>query len=206
MPRMTELRANSFLNGNISYGEQYWFSVRAVQNGLLVVETTGDTDTLLEARDENFSVLYIDDDSGEELNARVEIDVKAGKTYYFKLWAYDNTSGSYRIMANNTGYPVPTQLNPGSFVSGNISPGGKYWYSVRTARSGTLVVETTGNIDTYLDAYTDSYDFITSDDDGGEGYNARIEIPVEANRTYIFKLRGYDSETSGSYRIFASFE
>jgi hypothetical protein len=93
----------------------------------------------------------------------------------------------------------------GSSVGGNISAGGEYWYSVRPANSGSITVETTGSTDTYMHAYNASGAELTSDDDSGQDYNARITISVSANQTYYFKVRGYSSSTSGSYSIVATF-
>ncbi|MCL2765068.1 MAG: hypothetical protein FWD40_07310 [Treponema sp.] len=206
IPPMTTLRAGSSHNGNIVIGQDYWFSVRAAGNGVLTVETSGDTDTMLDVYNENFVLINSDDDSGEDLNARLEADVRSGKTYYFRLYAYGEESGPYRLTANFKSYPAPTQLNPGTFQNGNIAAGEHYWFSVRAPRRGRLIMETSGNIDTFLEAFTDSYEWIASDDDGGENYNARLEILAEANRTYLFRLRGYNREISGPYRIFSSIE
>jgi len=96
------------------------------------------------------------------------------------------------------------ELRIGSSISGNLSPGINFIYSVRTARAGVLTVETTGNIDTILEAFNEQEQFITGDDDSGEGNNARIEIVVQANKTYYFLLYGYDNNETGSFRISAS--
>ncbi|MCL2042909.1 MAG: hypothetical protein FWG89_02080 [Treponema sp.] len=91
----------------------------------------------------------------------------------------------------------------GSALSGNVSNGSGLNYEVRTSSAGTLVVETTGNTDTYLIAYNSSYNQVASDDDGGSGNNARISINVRANETYYFNVTGYSTSTSGSFNITA---
>jgi hypothetical protein len=268
MQNAQELRVNNFISENLRPGQVIWYSVRATQAGILIVETLGNTDTFLEVYDSRQNLITSDDDGGYDTNAKIEIIVnagetyffklrgyhsstsgqfrifadlkpmpqmtelrigsffsgnitsdddggentnakinivcKSGKTYYFKLTGYGDTSGPYRIMAGINPFPIPTQLNPGTFRDGYITPGGEYWYSVRASAAGVIVVETTGSTDTFLDVYDFSFDWITSDDDGGDGFNARIEIPAEANRVYIFRLRGYSTSESGSYRIFAS--
>ena len=207
MPQITALRAGTFHNGNLTSGSNHWFSVVPSEGGLLTVETSGSTDTYLEAYDENFDILDEDDDGGEGLNARIVLDVKSGKTYYFNLRGYSSSEhGPYRLMANFKPYPTPVQLNIGTFQNVNISEGQEFWYSVRATRRGRLVVETMGSTDTYMFAYSDAYDILAFDDDGGEGTNARIELTVEANRTYIFRIRGYSPSTVGAFRVFASLE
>ena len=198
---ITELRVGSSVSGSIIQGQENWYNVRSTQNGYLVVETTGDTDTLLDIYDQNFNLLASDDDGAGYPNARVRIQVAAGNTYLIILKSYSD--GAYRVQASNQAFPVPTALSIGSFVNGNLTYGGENWYSVRAAQNGYLTVETTGNVESYLNAYDDSYNYLAYD----EGYsypNARIRMQAVAGRTYYFQLRGYDS--SGSYRIFASFQ
>jgi len=205
IPSITELSLGTFRDGNIADGEEYWYTIRAPRNGILTVETTGSTDTALLVLDENNYKIGEDDDSGEEYNARSEIIVRQGKTYFFVLSAYSSAGGPYKIIANIKDLPAPTQLNPGTFLSGNLSSGQNYWYSVRTTANGRLIVGTAGDIDSRLEAFNESLELITSDDDSGENQNAKVEINAEPNRTYLFRLFGWP-DTNGSYRIFAEFE
>jgi hypothetical protein len=65
---------------------------------------------------------------------------------------------------------------------------------------GPLVMETTGNIDTYLEFYdASSMEQVSTNDDGGSGNNARIRYNVRAGNRYIAKVRGYSSSETGSY-------
>ena len=66
--------------------------------------------------------------------------------------------------------------------------------------SGNLTIETTGNLDTTLELYNaGSMEFLTSDDDSGSGYNAKIRFTVTAEHRYIVKVSGYGSEDTGNY-------
>jgi serine protease Do len=67
-------------------------------------------------------------------------------------------------------------------------------------------VETTGSIDTYLEAYDASRTLFAEDDDGGNNGNAKLDVFAESGRTYLFKLRGYDKDEAGPYSIRAIFE
>jgi len=203
--QIIELRTGTPYNGNIVSYEEYWFSVNVTQNGILVMETFGNVDTMLVAYNNKFELIGSDDDGGTDYNARFQVEAQAGATFLFLLKGYDDASGPYRIIADVKPYPTPARLNPGSSFSGYISEGEDYWFSVQITRRGRLSVGTMGETDTYLYAYTDAHELITENDDG-EDLNAFITIPVEANRTYIFKLRGYDSAASGPYRIIASLE
>jgi len=66
--------------------------------------------------------------------------------------------------------------------------------------AGSLVAETTGNVDTYIEFYdADTMEMLSEDDDGGSGYNAQMRYNVEAGKRYIVKVRGYSSGDTGNY-------
>ena len=202
-----ELQFGAWVSGNL-YGNEQWFSVRSFQAGFIVVETRGDLDTVLEAYDASRNLLDEDDDGGEDSNAKLEIYADAGKTYLFKLRLFDDeeSGGSYNISANYKPIPRAAELRFGDSSPESLKAGEEQWFSIRPSGTGFAIVETSGDLDTRLEAFDASYHHINDDDDGGDDYNARLEIYVEAGRIYYFKLRGYDEDVSGSYRIRAGFE
>ena len=101
---------------------------------------------------------------------------------------------------------TPRNLSFGTQISGTLRAGEEQWFSVRPTGAGIVTVETYGDTDTYLEAYDASRNLLAEDDDGGEGTNARLELFVDAGQTYLFKLRCYSGDTSGSYRLLASFD
>jgi len=207
LPTPTQLNIGASRSGNITRGSEHWYSVRPAQNCIIVVQTTSDIDTYLEAYDTEYNLITEDDDSGEDLNAKIEIFARAGVNYLFKLRGYDsNITGRFNITAAQKPLPTPARLNVGTTLSGNITEGGEYWYSITATRAGILVVETSGDTDTYMDAYNDSYVWLSSDDDSGEGLNARVSIYADANHTYFFKVRGYSEYETGAYRISVKME
>jgi hypothetical protein len=169
----------------------------------------------MHAYNANGEEIATNDDGGSSNNAKITIYAYANQTYYFKVRGYSNsTSGSYNAVASfvsessgsggsNMSSSIPLQYN--SPVSGSIFSGREYWYSVRPTNNGSLTVETTGSTDTYMHAYNANGEEIATNDDGGQGSNARITISVSANQTYYFKVRGYSSSTSGSYNVVANF-
>ena len=202
-----ELRFGSVISGNLRSGEEIWYSVRVTETCFLLIETTGDTDTYLELYDSQRNLLMEDDDgSGNGNNARIEILASRGSNYFVKLKAYGSEYGPFRIMSSYTPLSDAVELRLGSILSGNLSSGQRQLYSVRTTQAGLYTVETTGDMDTYLEVYDSSYNFVDSNDDGGYDYNARVDIFAEANKVYYLVLRGYNSGESGPYRISASFE
>ena len=204
-----ELRPGAVpVSGNLHDGSEIWYSVRAASNGFIIVETTGDTDTYLEAYDERRNLLMENDDGGEGNNARIEIFAAAGRTYLFKLRGYGGyVTGPYRIWASAEPVPTAAQLTFGTEQTVNLSPGARNWYSVRTTSAGYIIAETSGNdIDTYMYAYDSQYNLLMQNDDGGSGLNARIEFSAEPNQTYFFVVRAFSSSAAGSYGIYANHE
>jgi hypothetical protein len=65
---------------------------------------------------------------------------------------------------------------------------------------GRLTMETTGNVDTYMEFYNaDTREKLSEDDDGGSRSNARIRYNVQAGKRYIAKVRGYGNSDTGPY-------
>jgi len=100
----------------------------------------------------------------------------------------------------------PSELSIGNWVPGHLYAGQEYWFSVRPAGTGILTVETTGGLDTYLEAYDASSQLIDENDDGGNNSNARLDIFVEPGITYLIKLHGFNEDETGPYSIRALFE
>jgi hypothetical protein len=212
-PNVEELRFDTIVSGHLQgeppggrWEDEYWYSVRALQDGFLTVETGGYTNTILEAYDSLYKFIKKDNGSKDGKNSRVEIFAEAGITYYFKLRGnWSRIIVPYNIWASSRPIPPETELRPDSILTGNIRSREVYWYSVRPAESGYITVGTTG-ISTYLEAYDLSNKLLGANDNGGEGSNAILEIPVEAGKTYMFKLRGDDANVEGLYSIRASFD
>jgi len=204
----TQLFPGTVLDGYIESGRSYRYSVVAPRSGILVVETSGSTDTTMTAYDEDWDYLAWDDDSGVDFNAKMEITAVAGRTYYFEIGAWGGGEGWYSITARVDPFPTPIPLPLGTAVGGYINNGVGQWYSIRTSNipGGTIVIETTGNdVDTFMEVYDASYNLLASDDDSGEGLNAMIQLHVQANTTYIVRIRGYSTWANGPYRIFANY-
>ena len=200
-PVPRELRFGTWVPGNIREGEEQWYSVRSIETGIVVVETSGETDTYLEAYDSLRNLIDENDDGSDGHNARIEMLAEAGKIYLFKLRGYEEESGPYQIRAS---FNSIRELRTDTWVSGTLKEDENHWFMIRPARTGIMIVETSGNTDTYLEAYGESGPAIAEDDDSGEGYNARLEIFAEAGKVYRIKLSDYDD--GGPYQIRASIE
>jgi hypothetical protein len=67
-------------------------------------------------------------------------------------------------------------------------------------KDSTLVMETTGNMDTYMELYdAGSRDRLSHNDDGGSGSNARIRYQARAGGRYIARAGSYEHDSTGRY-------
>jgi hypothetical protein len=213
----TPLEFGSPVAGNISGGREYWYSVTPTTNGNIAVETTGSADTYMFVYNAEWEELAHDDRGGQGRNARIIIFASANQTYYFRVKGVRSyVTGPYHVVANffanpgdgrGSGMSSSIPLEFGFPVPGNIlgRTGIECWYSVTPTSNGNITVETTGSTDTYMYAYNAGGVELAHNDDGGQGSNARITIPVSANQTYYFKVRGFGSGTTGSYSVVANF-
>ena len=78
------------------------------------------------------------------------------------------------------------------------------WFRFTAPDDATYTFETTGSTDTVMELYDDQIQIITSDDDSGDGSNARITHQLSMGSTYFVKVRGYSSSTTGQYDLVVS--
>jgi len=196
----THTSRGSPVSGNLSAGQWIWYSVTAEETGYITVEVTSDVDTYLEAYNEDMKIIAENDD-WENWNPRIEFIGEAHTTYFFKLRGFNSsTNGPFRISASHKPLPEITRLESGAFKIVNIEIGVEHWFSVEVTEGDYLTVMTEGNIDTVLNAYTDSFEHAAYNDDIWYGdivdRNASISIPiwdVKAGTVFLFKLTGFDS-------------
>jgi hypothetical protein len=177
------------------------------------METTGDMDTYMEFYDAGTRIMLAeDDDSGARYNARIRYNVEAGRRYIAKIRGYSrSTTGNYAFRAylsaspesdNNWSNPIIYEIGGNEDVpvmNRELEEDEDDYFLLVPENDGRLTMETTGDMDTYMEFYdADTRRMLAEDDDGGTRYNARIRYNVEAGKRYIAKVYGYDGE-SGEY-------
>ena len=124
--RPTELVFGAELSGNLGSGEEHFFIVRHKEAGVVIVETSGDLGTRLEAFDQSDNNIWENTGGGRDGNARLVIFVEAGRRYRFKLtevltnfetWTTVPAGGQYQITANFE--PGQAQV----YVAGSVKQG-----------------------------------------------------------------------------------
>lgn len=111
--------------------------------------------------------------------------------------SYEPDSRDNPLKADLGGPEIPRTLHDGD----------EDWFSIQTPNNGTLILETTGDVDTFMELYdgaSGSGSRLANNDDGGDDLNARIEYFAEAGKLYIAKVRGLGGDT-GSYGFKTTF-
>ena len=208
-------------------GDQDWYAVEVDDfegKVILRLYTTGDLDTYMEAYgpDDPGTLLAENDDSIDS-NAEVSVLAEGGQTIWVTVRGYDETVGGYYNFYSESApfegdpnEPDDTMEEANQLMVG-YEPVGSYilpaededWYFIDIVdipgANTILSVETLGMLDTFLELYDAGGLEILSNDDGGEGDNARIDMFLESPGLFYVKVTHYDGSEQGEYQIYADF-
>jgi hypothetical protein len=201
------------VNRTLHSGDEDFFLLLPENDGQLVMETTGSTDTYMEFYNaETREKLGQNDDGGSRYNARIRYRVQAGTRYIAKVRGSGSSdTGSYGFRAwlpvrtSSSGFDNPLSYEIGSdenaaVVNRTLERDDEDFFLLLPGNDGQLIAETTGDVDTFMEFYTaDTRQKLTENDDGGRSDNARIRYEVQAGKRYIAKVRGYGSGDYGQY-------
>jgi hypothetical protein len=201
------------VNRTLHSGDEDFFLLLPENDGQLIMETTGSTDTYMEFYDaDTRERLAQNDDGGSGYNSRIRYSVQAGKRYIAKVRGCESSdTGAYgfraylSIRASSSGFNNPISyeigVDEGVPVANRIlNRDDEEYFLLVPEHDGQLIAETTGNVDTFIEFYNaDTREKLTENDDGGRNENARIRYRVEAGKRYIAKVRGYSGSDNGSY-------
>lgn len=192
-------------------------------NAGIVAYTTGNTDTYIEVfgpGDPNTELTRNDDSDG--FNARVEFPAQAGQTYWVMVRGFGSNTGSYTLFFesdeiavdrfepnNSSSQAAQIAANDSSYEVNLGAVGDEDWYTLVVPSGGggsgsmqTLNIETLSSLDTRMTVYDQNMRQIASDDDGGEGFNARVMVPLgNRSQTVFVQVRGFSSSTTGEYTL-----
>ncbi|MCL2267042.1 MAG: PPC domain-containing protein, partial [Treponema sp.] len=100
---------------------------------------------------------------------------------------------------NPAEYAIGTNSNA-AVMNRALTAGDEDFFLLVPDRNGLLTIETTGGLDTFMYLYNYEWEEeLETNDDGGQGTNARITYNVEAGVAYIAIVEGYSSSASGPY-------
>jgi hypothetical protein len=196
-----------------SYDEDF-FLVTAPEDCVMDFEISSLFDTVMELFDaDTGELLAQDDDGGRELNARIQYDAEAGKSYIVKLYGYEGEAGSYRFRIRAQ-VPLEDAAEPNDSVEQAVlvsvgedveavfnSPDDVDWYRVDVVPGNTyLIVSTDGNLDTFITIYDEDGDALGEDDDSGYRGNALISVDISEHTALFIEVYEYDGN-HGAYTL-----
>jgi hypothetical protein len=190
------------------------------KDGALVMETTGDMDTVMAffEADSDRSLIE-DDDGGSGGNARIRHAVQAGVRYIARVNGYSDDTGSYGFRAylleqiyiapdeyeNDDDFSSAKAISPGAAQQHSFhSSGDVDWVVFEVQRAGTYTILARGvnssHLDTYIELYDSDRNSIDDDDDGGEYLDSSLTANLQPG-TYYVRVECLDEEPEEPYRL-----
>jgi len=197
----------------------YWsFTGQTGDEFVILLNGIGGLDPVLELLDSNYNMISTNDDGGEGRNALLEVSLPESGTYIIRARGYSGATGSYELallpstamVPTATPAPEPTSgpvdspdsvtLTSGSSVRGMATSAEGDEWTLEIGSEGVIGIAMTAvrDMDTYLELYDARGNLITSDDDGGEGFNSYLFAIIPEPGTYYVVARGFSGDT-GEY-------
>jgi len=210
MPFMTIVASGNWISssGQSPYGTGnliYRFEVSGT--GPIQLDlTSSSVDTYLYLLDSNGNVIAEDNDSGENQNSRLIRTLDAGTYRLVAATNSANQRGSFSISATGPVADLVQEVNlmiDGSWTSssGRSATGaGNPAYQFEVSESGSVQIDLTSSIDTYLYLLDSEGVVIARDDDSGSGLNSRLTRTLDAG-TYRLVAATYSTGRSGNFII-----
>jgi len=192
--------------GMLNQGDIHSYSLNVPSKLMITIDlvNTGNSalDPMLQLQNNAGADIAKDDDGGGARNSRIIKFLEPG-TYTIKALSYQNTSGQYQLrVAGTEGRTLPL----GQGMNGVLNSGERKVYLFSAAKEGlyTISLNRAGNsaLDPALILQNEQGQNISSDDDSGEGLNAKIETFLSPG-TYLLFAYGSDPG-SGAYAIQAA--
>ncbi|MFP3042876.1 DVUA0089 family protein [Treponema primitia] len=211
-----KVKQDEWISRALHANDSDWFSFTPETAGLLVAETDGDTDTVLELYQDR-TLLRENDDVGNNINAKIEYFVNSGVNYLIKASgvrlaeATENATGLYRFRV--TLEPMPTgkasanntleqaeRINMGETITAYfLNNDDIHWYTTSAEGAGRIRVNTEGTLDTLLEVYDKWEELIGRDDDSGYQGNAKVVADILSAGPVYFKVSAYQGATGRYY-------
>ncbi len=198
------------IEGELRTGEEHMFTVEIPEQGRVVValdRINGSIDPYLELLTMNDAVIETNDDGGSGFNSQIVRTLDAGRYHIVAREFGRDDSGRYRLSVNaqnsaSTVSGIPVTV--GESLSSYITNGQPQRFVLELEEGQRIQIDMergeSRSIDPYLEL-ADEYGIpITSNDDGGEGFNSRITTFLEAGRYQIIASDLGDSE-SGQFHL-----
>ncbi len=183
----------------------------------LRISTVGSLDTLMELYSQQGTLIQSDDDSGSSSNALIVHTVNQPGEFFVKVSGYDSSeAGNYRFQItreilqtdsfepdNSRSQATPLELNGKPQARTFSSSEDRDWIRLTLAEAQVVILETTGETDTYMTLFDDQGNTLYQDDDSGSQRNALIQERLPGG-TYFLSLSPVDENvTNAQYTLHA---
>ena len=198
------------------YQDQWEFDGRQNQNIMLEMRST-DFDAYLELRDADGNVIAENDDGGDGTNALISARLPRNGRYRVIARSYGEreATGFYELTLTNIGdVAAPHQvvaLTEGQTVFGRLEAGDSVIgdstfadvFTFRAPRDGDVTIDLrSSEFDAYLIVQDTEGTTLATDDDSGDGTDARVAMRMQRGTTYRILANSYgEDRQSGTYRI-----
>ena len=191
----------------LNTGMLYKFSLRGADSGVGTL-----VDPYLELF-QNDEFLTFSDDGAVGLDSRISFIPAASGSYTLVASGYSLTeSGSYVLQIESEVYSGPpdvpanlstqVSLSDASSVSGEINyQGDEDWFRVNLEAGNQYSFALTGLSDGLLKLFDSSGDFVSFDDDGGDGTDSLLRFAPSSDGTYFIAASVYGNVDTGSYSL-----
>lgn len=187
-------------------GRPYRFSLEGFGDG------DGLTDPYLRLYDSQGQEVAADDDGGTGFNSYLSFASPTGGTYFAAVSSYGSTGiGRYFLTVTDTDVPghIYTDMNLDPANDGRASsiemPGDLDTYRVILEAGATYVIDVSGQgehplADPFLTILDTQGEAVTTDDDSGDGLDARLRFTPHAGGEFYIQASGLGGST-GSYQV-----
>jgi len=183
------LRVGGSLAGTVSAGGSSRHELKITEASAIVIDVISEKenfDPMVELMNQAGNSLGSNDDGGQNLNARLKVQVTPG-AYAIIVKGYGGSSGPYRVVVSREGEGpgIESQsavkdkgsIRTGDTKTGTISPYESHFYSFKSGKKNMVVIDGKksqgSGFDPYLLLMTQEGSMVKQDDDGGGDLNAR---------------------------------
>ena len=190
-----------------SAGDQDWFriSLRAGELYQFQLNSTSGVDPTLALHNAAGVQVAFDDDSGPGLNSLLTYRAPTAGNYYLDAGGYSSSVGSYSVVAREVPATTATYASVGinTSVQGDIQDANDQdYYAVSLVAGQSYIFDVDGTTlsDPTLALRNSVGTQLAFNDDGGPGFDSRIEFTAGSSGMYFLDVGGYSSNT-GSYSL-----
>ena len=159
----------------------------------MAIYTIGETNVTGRLYDSDGTLLFTDENSGEGDNFRIDRMLAAG-TYLIRVTGADTS-----VQGNYTLRVMPV-ITTGSITAGTLPAGSSDYFQLTLTQLSWVIIYTQGDIDVTGRLHDFDGMPLTTDENGGDDDNFRIERPL-APGTYLIEVTGADMSVQGSYTL-----